>query len=228
MKMGTTDKLTDREVLYEVLKANRYLATELCWPYTIDGLEAYLLVPKDPFSVDHLIEAIKSTDNHQLDRDVVIGIRGPIAPIEMCNGLMVPIVIFDRIYSFDIPTLIKSIPKPENMEEKVFRSASQEVFDRIAQLANNVGATDEHRAVNYLVMQYPAIYSKAAEMYVQDFSLTRIESRLSRVSIGRNIIDVIFTYENRKTSFKEQYFAAVDVTEKWPFLARPLGLYLET
>ena len=27
--------------------------------------------------------------------DVVIGTRGPIAPPEMCNGLMVPIVGFD-------------------------------------------------------------------------------------------------------------------------------------
>jgi hypothetical protein len=42
----------------------------------------------------------------------VIGTRGPIASPEMCNGLMVPIVVFDKIYSFDRDTLIKAIPRP--------------------------------------------------------------------------------------------------------------------
>ena len=35
---------------------------------------------------------------HPNDIDVVIGMRGPIAPPEMCNGLMIPIVAFDQIY----------------------------------------------------------------------------------------------------------------------------------
>ena len=33
--------------------------------------------------------------------------KGPIAPPQMCNGLMVPIVVFDQIYSFDRDALIK-------------------------------------------------------------------------------------------------------------------------
>ncbi len=228
VRAGATENLADREVIYNILKENRYLALEVCWPYSIDGLEVYVLAPRDPLAIDHLIEAIKPSDHRQLDRDIVIGVRGPLAPMEMCNGLMVPIVMFDQIYSFDIPTLIKSIPKPKDIEEKIFRSASEEVFNRISQMANNVGAMDEHRAVNYLVVQYPAIYSKTAEMHVQDYSLTRIETRLSRVSVGRKIIDVIFTYVNRNTYFKEQFYAAVDVTEKWVFMTKPLGLYLET
>ncbi len=39
--------------------------------------------------------------------------RGPIAPPEMCNGLMAPIVVFDQIYSFDRDALIKAIPMPD-------------------------------------------------------------------------------------------------------------------
>jgi hypothetical protein len=35
------------------------------------------------------------------DIDVVVVLRGPIAPRELCNGLMVPIVAFEQIYSFN-------------------------------------------------------------------------------------------------------------------------------
>jgi hypothetical protein len=44
------------------------------------------------------------------DIDVVVGLRGPIAPPELCNGLMVPIVAFDQIYSFNRDALIRNIP----------------------------------------------------------------------------------------------------------------------
>ncbi len=30
-------------------------------------------------------------------------------------------------------------------------------------MTDNAGATDEHRALNYLAMGYPAIYARAAE-----------------------------------------------------------------
>jgi hypothetical protein len=29
----------------------------------------------------------------------------------MCNGLVVPIVAFEQIYSFDVETLMKALPK---------------------------------------------------------------------------------------------------------------------
>ena len=99
------------------------------------------------------------------DIDVVIGVRGPIAPPEMCNGLMVPIVVFDQIYSFGRDALIKAIPKPEKMTDKQFGPAAEELFDRMMQMTDNAGATDEHRALNYLAMRYPAIYAKAAEKF---------------------------------------------------------------
>ena len=97
------------------------------------------------------------------DVDVVVGIRGPIAPPELCNGLMVPIVAFDQIYSFDVDALIKSIPRPEKVTAKEFEAVAEELFQRIMQMADNAGATDEHRALNYLAMRYPAIYATAAE-----------------------------------------------------------------
>ena len=86
----------------------------------------------------------------------------------MCNGLMVPIVVFDQIYSFDRDTLIKAIPKPEKTSAKEFAPAAEELFDRIMQMTDNAGATDEHRALNYLAVRYQAIYAKAAEYFGQN------------------------------------------------------------
>src|SRR5262245_50233948 len=149
-----TAGLTDRQALQEVLsqRQNRYLARQLCWVMAIEGLETYILVPRDPADLDLLIEALRPTPS-PLDLDCVIGIRGPIAPPEMCNGLLVPIVIFDQLYSFDRDSLIKAIPRPEK-PAKEFAAAAEELFDRIMQMADNTGATDEQRALNYLAVRY--------------------------------------------------------------------------
>jgi len=67
------------------------------------------------------------------------------------------------------------------------------------QLTDNAGATDEHRALNYLSMRCPAIYVKAAEEFARDFSLTAVEVRPSPLSSTHKIVDVIFSYTNRTT-----------------------------
>src|SRR4029077_19895878 len=101
---GRTDTAgkTDQQTFHAVLskRENRYLVRQLCWVLSIQGLDTYLLLPRDPADIDLLVEAIRPAPNPN-DIDVVIGMRGPIAPPTMCNGLVVPIVIFDQIYSFD-------------------------------------------------------------------------------------------------------------------------------
>src|SRR5687768_359209 len=221
---GKTDQQTFHEVLSR--RQNRYLVRQLCWVLTVQGLETYLLVPRDPADVDMLIDAIRPAPAPQ-DIDVVIGMRGPIAPPEMCNGLMVPVVVFDQIYSFGRDELIKAIPRPEKMAEERFGPAAEELFDRIMHMTDNAGATDEHRALNYLAMRYPAIYAKAAEEFAEDHSLTGVEVRRSALSSGRNIVEVIFSYTNRNTDFTEKYFVRVDVTEEFPFLVTKISPYYE-
>ena len=46
---------------------------------------------------------------------------------------------------------------------------------RIVQLADNTGMTDAHRALNYLVVRYPAIYATASERHRQNASLTAVD-----------------------------------------------------
>ncbi|NOU09081.1 MAG: hypothetical protein HOO98_03555 [Nitrospira sp.] len=221
---GKTDQQTFHAVLSK--REHRYLARQLCWVLSIQGLETYLLVPRDPVDIELLVEAIRPASNPN-DIDVVIGIRGPIAPPDMCNGLMVPIVAFDQIYSFDRETLIKAIPKPEKTSAAQFAPAAEELFNRVIQLTDNAGATDDHRALNYLAMRYPAIYSKTAEQFGGNCSLSGVDVHPSPMSGARRIVDVIFSYTNRTTDYTEKFFVRVDVTEEFPFLVTKLGPYYD-
>jgi hypothetical protein len=227
---GRTDTAgkTDQQTFHTVLskRENRYLVRQLCWVLTIHGLETYLLRPRDPADFDLLVEAIRPAPSPN-DIDTVIGLRGPISPPEMCNGLMVPIVAFDQIYSFDRDALIKAIPKPEKTTAAQFASAAEELFNRIMQMTDNAGATPEHRALNYLAMRYPAIYAKTAEEFGRDCSLTGVEVRPSSLSSTRNIVDCIFAYTNRNTDFTEKFFVRCDITEEFPFLVTKLSPYYD-
>jgi hypothetical protein len=84
-----------------------------------------------------------------------------------------------------------------------------------------------NRALNYLVLRYPAIYAKAAEEFARDFSLSAVETRRSPLSGTRKVIEAIFSYTSRNTDFTEKFFVRVDVTEPWPFLVTKMSPYFD-
>ena len=223
-----TSGLTDRQALHTVLSKpeNRYLMRQCCFVMTVEGLETYILMPRDPADLALLIEAMRPNPS-PMDLDVVIGVKGPMAPPQACNGLMVPIVIFDQIYSFDRDALIKAIPKPDKTSAKEFAPAAEELFDRIMQLTDNAGSTDEHRALNYLAVRYQAIYARAAEEFARNSSLTGVYVQDSPLSGVRNVLDVIFSYTNRNTDVVDKCFVRVDVTDEFPFLVTKLSPYYD-
>jgi len=224
-KVKTTG-LTDSQALEEVLsqRENRYLARQLCYLLTIQGLETYIVSPADSGDFDLLIEAVRPTPN-PTDLDVVIGRRGPVAPPDLCNGMMLPMVVFDQIYSFDRDSLVKDIPRPDGVKGKDFEPAATELFDTIIHLADNAGGTDDHRALNYLAVRDPSIYAKAAEQQARDFSISEVKVQSSSLAGARNIVEVVFSFTNRKTDFTERFFLRVDVTEMYPFLVTKLSPY---
>ena len=205
-------------------KQNRYLGSHLCWMMTIESMETYLLIPRNETDFDLLIEALSPVPQ-DIEASVVIGVRGPMATPDMCNGLLLPIIFFDQIYSFPVDNLIKAIPRPEKIAQKEFTEAARVLFDRISQMSDNAGAMDEHRALNYLAVPYDRIYSLAAEMYGRDFSLSAIEVRLSSLSGPRKVVEVIFSFTNRNSDVIEKFFVRVDVTERWPFLVSKMVLF---
>jgi hypothetical protein len=226
-RAGTAGQ-TDRQAMHTVLaeRANRYLARQMCWVFTIEGLETYLLTPRDPADFELLIEAARPGPR-VTDVDVVIGAQGPLAPPEACNGMMVPIVVFDQLYSFDRDDLINEIPRPADSPEEEFRATAAELFDRIMQTADNAGATDEHRALNYLAVRYPAIYAQAARAHGAESALTAVEVRPSRLAAVRTVVDVVFSYTHRETDMTDKYFTRVDVTDEFPFLVTKLSPYYD-
>jgi len=218
---------TDQQAFHDVLSRpeNRYLARQMCWVLTIQGLETYILAPRDPTDLGLLIAALNPQPLPPIS--TVIGVRGPVAPPDYCNGLMVPIVVFDQIYTFSRDALIEAIPRPEQIEAEEFGAASRELFDRIMLMTDNAGATDEDRALNYLAVRYPAIYARAAQSFGQDFSLSAVDVQPSALSGARKILEVIFSYTNRNTDYTEKYFVRCDVTEEFPFLVTKLSPYYD-
>ncbi|MGY1786872.1 cyanobactin maturation protease PatG family protein [Geodermatophilus sp. SYSU D00698] len=228
-----THGLSDRQTLNAVLseRSNRYLVRQLCWVFSVERLPTYLLIPRDPADLDLLVESL-DRNTSGVDLDVVIGVRGPLASPETCNGLIVPMVAFDQVYSFERDDLIQAIPVPQDVgdseaDEASFRDSARELFDRIMQMADNAGATDEHRALNYLAVRYPAVYAQAAEANRQGKGMTAVEVRPSRLSGAQVIVDVIFSFTHRRTDVSEKFFVRVDVSGEFPFLISKMQPYYE-
>ena len=221
---GMTDRQTFRAVLGK--PENRYLLRSMCWVFKIEGLETYLLVPRDPGDFGLLLEALRPEPS-PMDMDVVIGVRGPLAPPTMCNGLMVPVVAFDQLYSFDRKSLIDSIPRPDETSRESFDATAEELVDRILQMGDNAGELDEHRALNYLIVRYPSIYATTANAFARNASLVAVEAHPSPLSGVRKIFEVVFSFANRKTDVTEKFFVRVDVTEQFPFLVTKMSPYYD-
>jgi hypothetical protein len=205
--------------------ANKYIVRRLCWVLSVQGVETYILVPRDG-DYQPLIDAYRAEPKPG-DLELVIGLRGPIATPDYCNGLLVPIVIFDQIYAFDREMLLKSIKKPEKADAAKFSHAAAEMLDRIIQQSDNAGATDADRALNYLAVRYDRIYSLAAEQFNANASFTAIDVLPSRLSGTRKIVDVVFSFTDRATDVVSKFFTRVDVTECFPFLVTKMSPYYD-
>jgi PatG C-terminal len=61
---------------------------------------------------------------------------------------------------------------------------AEEVLDRIMQMADNTGATDEYRALNYATLRYPAICAKGSEFFSKECFARGAKSAALRVQVG--------------------------------------------
>ena len=226
LERSKSANLDHQQAFYSVLSQpeNRYLARKLSWILTKEGVPIYILLPTGPEDLDILLDAIRPSAC-PLDRQVVVGRKGPVAPPEMC-GLEVPMVLVDHLYSLEYNNFMKSI-HPELVADEKFKAAALELFRRMMQIADNTGSTDKHRALNYLSVRYPAIYAKAAGEQERNFSLTSVEAVSSRLSDSRKIISVVFTFANKEIGIVEKYFVRVDVSEEYPFLVTKMSPYYD-
>jgi hypothetical protein len=228
---ASTSNQTDREAMYSVLseRGNRYLARAMCWVFSISGLETYLLKPRDPADFSQLIDAVRPRPD-QNDIDLVVGLRGPIAGPEACNGLMLPYVYFDQLYSFGRSDLLDALPVASDLDDEGrdrFRTSASRLIDRMTQLSENAGSADEDRAVNYLLVRYPAIYERTAEAERNESTLTAVNVQPSPLANSRKIVDVVLTYTHRRTDVTEKYVVKVDVEDEFPHLASKISPYFD-
>jgi hypothetical protein len=227
-RLDTTGQ-TDAQIMRRVLRdrENRYLARQMCWVFSVQGLPTYLVSIRDPADLDLLIDAVRENPA-PTDVDVIIGLLGPLAPPEACEGLVLPIAVADQVYSFGRLELIDALPAPEKKaDQEGFRRSAAEVLDRILQLADNSGATDEHRALNYLAVRYQPIYARTAQQHQGQSSLVAVEVRPSRLSGPEKIVDVVLSFRGRSTDLTEQFFVRVNVTGEFPFVLTGLQPFFE-
>ena len=231
-----TTGMTHHELRHKILTDpdNRYIARQGCYVLTVGNVETYIIIPSDPLDLDKFVQTLRPVPSDG-DIDLVIGRRGQIAPPEMCNGLLVPVVMVDQLYIFHkddlINELIKQIRKdggiPEGVTDEQFKKTAEALFNNIIQITDNAGATDEHRAINFLSVCNYEIYVRAQLMQNENYSFTNINIRPSPLSGARKILDVIFSYENRASRAVQKWFTRVDVTEEFPFQVSPLQQRIE-
>jgi hypothetical protein len=225
-EVGTTHD-TDHQAMHKVISDpnNRYLVRQLCWVLSVHGINTYILVPRDPADYQLLVNAYRAEPNPG-DLELVIGLRGQNAPPTVCNGLTVPILVFDQIYPFDRKSLLDAIPKPKDPPSN-FVHAAEEMFDRIMQQSDNAGAADADRALNYLAVRYGQIYATAASEFNRNASFTSIDVLPSPLSGTRKIVDVVFSFTARDTDVVSKHFVRVDITDEFPFLVTKLSPYYD-
>lgn len=214
-----TVNLTDRQVLHQVLSQsdNAYIAREMCWVFSVGGIETFTIVPRSGIELVDLVNSL-ALGAQAGATNVMIGVRSPVPlPASACGGLSLPSVIASKIYSFNIDEFVKELPLSAGQI-----AAGKELLDRVTHLIDNVGDMDEHRAVNYLALRYLAMYSLVVENYNRDFSLQGVGISPVSTRSQRRMVDVTLRFVSRKTDVRELYAVRVDVTGMFPFLVSPL------
>lgn len=218
-----------------VLEKNPHLAAQACYLFTVGGNPAYILAPAANYLRGALFEALAAGETQDA-WVVAIGRLGPMAPPQACGGVLAPVLLVDQLYTFRLDEwsvaltqTVEAALKDRHIAADEFRDTARTLFHRIVQSTENVGATDVHRALNYLIMQHPGVFLVAAEKRKRHV-LERIETRLVQGVSGRRQVAIILGFSEISTGVPERWFTRVDITEEWPFVSDadgergPLGL----
>jgi hypothetical protein len=229
----------DYGLQYEVMSqgANLNITKQVCWIMQVGGgdagaVDTYLVAPRSYPELYNMVEGLRA-DEHTASRryDVIIGPRGPMATPEMCNGLQLPMLVCNQIYSFTWDEFVNAVTAKTGANAADVGS----MFYALLQMADNAGETNEHRALNYVTLRYSDIYVMAANMLGHGsgpflipngiFTLQDIIARKAPVQGARMIVDIIFHYVERRTQASIYWYCEVDTTGQFPFLVRPLSRY---
>jgi hypothetical protein len=136
---------------------------------------------------------------------------------------LVPFVFCDQIFCFSIDEWIEDVQKAvghivNGADKDMLASAARDLFNQSVNSLQNIGVSDSHRALNFLLMRHPGVFHAVAERRGKAV-LDRVEARISEGLGTRRQVLVILTFLNIATGVPERLFCRVDITEEWPFLA---------
>lgn len=205
-----------------VLERNPHLATRVGWILSVGGNPTFALSPMSAGLKDSFFNAL--SQSHEPEHFcVVIGRVGPFVNPASYGGLLLPLLMVDQMYvasvaewTAGLEAVAKAALKARDIGEKKFQAASRELFRNITGMPDNMGISDGHRALNYLLMQHPGMFLAAAER--EHHLLDRIETRVQLSAGGRRHVAVILVFIERATGVAERVFCSIDVTEEWPFV----------
>ncbi|GAA2250762.1 hypothetical protein GCM10010232_43340 [Streptomyces amakusaensis] len=217
---------TDDDALYRVLSDpdNRYIARQMCYVLSVQGVDTYLLEPTDPTDLPELVEALRPVADRR-DLAVIVGRLGPVAPPGACQGLSVPVVGVEKIWAFDSKELIQAIERPTGTSRKDFEKGTGALLDRLLQLSDNAGTAPADRALNYLTVRNQEIYQRTNEAYTDGYTLSSVDAVPSRLSGAQTVITAIFSYTHRRTNVTEKWSVRVGVDGLFPYPVTPFQTY---
>jgi hypothetical protein len=193
---------------------NAFLVREMCYVLLVQEVETYILLPRVPQDYSMLVEAGK----HELS--AVIGMRGPIAGPEVCNGLTLPFLIFDVIYNFDRAALItdlSSLPTlPKGADASKFQKNAADIFNQVLLLVDD--GTEMKRALAYLLIRNAELYRNITKAFDENAQVTSIEVKPAPVSSTQKLVDVVVRMVNRSNAAPSSIFARVNLDNKLPYM----------
>lgn len=190
-----------------------------------------------PFAIS-MICRIWSDHHHYDDLDLFIG-SSSLVPSDMCPGIKMPVLAVDQLCSFNKDNLIEwcktSSKAPPKTSIKRRGAGSNEpnssapdprkLFRMLVQSADNLGDTDEWRALNYLAIRYKYIYEKYAEM-ADEYELESVKVLPSRLGREKRIMDPVFAFRD-KNGVVKKFFVRIDVSHLFPIIVNPLAEYFD-
>lgn len=210
-----------------VLEKNPHLALRLNYVFLIGGSPVFALSPSWGALKEAFFKAL--SQSHEMDHYcVMIGRVGAFTNPAAYGGLLLSLVFVDQLYTFSVSEWAEGLTKiaqpaleSRKVETAHFHAISQGIFREVTTMPENMGISDGHRAINYLVVQHPGMFLAAAER--RGHVLDRIETRVIQAVSGRRHVAVILNFLDRGTGVPDRLYCTVDVTEEWPFVVSTDG-----
>ena len=187
----------------------RYIAEQLCWVFSIENVDGYIVIPRSQTTLTEIINALQISDaTEKSDLCMMQGQLGSQAPNGYCGNLRLPLVLCNHF------------KKCDQSEVSGFESLK---------LKANGGQSNNSRAINYFALHYTSLieeYSQLKNRISSEIHLVGLQTEEADNSSGQTIINIILAFKNNETSLETFYYCAIDVSTAYPYLESSLRIYI--